>query len=82
MVSSTEIETELTITSVFDAPLDLLWKAWTDPEYVVKRWGPKFFTAPFCGIDLRVGGKYLNCMRSHDGNDYWSTGVYREIIPN
>ena len=72
---------ELVITRVFDAPLELVWKAWTDPDYFKRWWGPKDFTAPFCKMDFQVGGKYLNCMRSPDGQDYWSTGVYREIIP-
>ena len=44
-------------------------------------WGPKDFTAPVSKMDLRVGGKYLNCMRSPEGKDYWSTGTYREIVP-
>ncbi len=43
-------------------------------------WGPKGFTSPACRIDLRVGGKYLFCTRSPDGRDFWSTGVYREIL--
>ena len=43
-------------------------------------WGPKDFTSPFCKIDLRVGGTYLFCMRSPDGKEYWSTGVYKEIV--
>lgn len=72
---------ELVITRIFDAPPELVWKAWTDPEHFMRWWGPKDFTSPFCEIDLRVGGKYLNCMRSPDGKDYWSTGVYREIVP-
>ncbi|OGW17836.1 MAG: hypothetical protein A2X56_13540 [Nitrospirae bacterium GWC2_57_13] len=72
---------ELVITRVFDAPRELLWKAWTEPERVMRWWGPKHFTAPVSKIDLRVGGKYLSCMRSPDGKDYWSTGVYREIVP-
>ncbi len=42
-------------------------------------WGPKVFTTPVSRIDLRVGSKYLSCMRGPDGRDYWSTGVYREI---
>jgi uncharacterized protein YndB with AHSA1/START domain len=73
---------EITITRVYDAPRELLWKAWTDPEQIKRWWGPKIFTAPFVKIDLRVGGKYLNCMRGPDGKDYWSTGVYREIVAN
>jgi len=72
---------DLIITRVFDAPRGLVWKAWTEPERLMHWWGPKNFTAPACRIDLRVGGTYLYCMRSPEGKDYWSTGVYREIIP-
>ena len=72
---------ELVITRVFDAPRELVWKAWTDPEHVVRWWGPKNYTSPVCKIDFRVGGKYLFCMRSPEGKDYWSTGTYKEIIP-
>lgn len=72
---------ELLITRVFDAPRELVWKAWTDPEHVMRWWGPKGYTSPACKIDFRVGGKYLFCMRSPEGQDYWSTGVYQEIVP-
>ncbi|MGH2452880.1 MAG: SRPBCC family protein [bacterium] len=74
-------EGELVITRVFDAPRELVWKAWTEPERFKRWWGPKDFTAPFCTIDLRVSGTYLYSMRSPEGQEYWSTGVYREIIP-
>jgi len=43
-------------------------------------WGPKGFTSPVSKIDLRVGGEYLNCMRSPDGKDFWSKGLFREIV--
>jgi uncharacterized protein YndB with AHSA1/START domain len=72
---------ELVITRIFDAPRELVWQAWTDPKQIVKWWGPKNFTAPVAKIDLRVGGKYLYCMRSPEGQDYWSTGIYREVVP-
>jgi uncharacterized protein YndB with AHSA1/START domain len=52
-------ERELVITRVFDAPRGLVCKAWREPELVATG-----FTAPFCKIDLRVGGLYLNCMRT------------------
>jgi uncharacterized protein YndB with AHSA1/START domain len=71
----------IVITRIFDAPRELMWKAWTDPERLKRWWGPKNFTSPFCKNDFRVGGKYLYCMRSPDGQDVWSTGVYREIVP-
>jgi uncharacterized protein YndB with AHSA1/START domain len=71
----------LIFTRIFDAPRERVWKTWTEPERVKRWWGPEFFTAPFIEIDLRVGGKYLFCMRSPDGSDFWSAGVYREIVP-
>jgi uncharacterized protein YndB with AHSA1/START domain len=74
-------ERDLVITRVFDAPRDLVWKAWTEPEHMKRWWGPQHFTAPVCKIDLRVGGTYLYCMRSPEGQDYWGTGVYREVVP-
>ena len=43
-------------------------------------WGPRGYTAPVVKSDFRVGGKYLFCMRSPEGQDFWSTGVYREIV--
>ena len=74
-------ERELVITRIFDAPRELVFKAWTEPEQLMRWWGPTEFTSPVCKIDLRVGGKYLFCMRSPDGQDYYSTGVYLKIDP-
>jgi uncharacterized protein YndB with AHSA1/START domain len=71
---------ELVIVRTFDAPRKLVWQAWTEPEHLMRWSGPKGFTSPASKIDLRVGGKYLNCMRSPEGQDFWSTGVYREIV--
>jgi len=73
-------ERELVITRRFDAPRELVWKAWTEPERLMRWWGPKDFTAPYCQLDLRVGGIYLSCMRSPDGQNYWSTGRYRDLV--
>ncbi len=73
-------KSEIVVTRIFNAPRELVWKVWTDPERVKRWWGPKNYTAPVCKIDLRVGGKNLYCMRSPEGQDFWSTGVYREIV--
>ena len=82
MTNNTANETErMVITRVFDAPRELVWKAWTDPQYVMQWWGPKGFTAPVCKIDFRVGGKFLCCMRSPDGQEGWNAGEYHEIVP-
>ncbi len=72
----------LEITRTFDAPRENVWKAWTEPELLRRWWGPKQFTAPVIELNLRYGGKYLFCMRSPEGKDFWSTGTYREIVPN
>ncbi|MBI4357970.1 MAG: SRPBCC domain-containing protein [Candidatus Omnitrophica bacterium] len=87
MAKTTETKTqELIITRIFDAPRELVWKAWTKPDRVMRWWGPKIFKSPSCKIDFRVGGKYLFCMRSDIGEKawkkgIWSTGVYNEIVP-
>lgn len=71
----------LAISRMFEAPREKVWKAWTDPALVKRWWGPKNYTSPLCKIDLRVGGSYLFGMRSPEGKDYWSAGVYQEIAP-
>lgn len=73
---------QLTITRTFNAPRELVWRAWSDPQLYKQWWGPKHFTCPEATIDFRVSGKYHSCMRSPDGQDFWSTGVYREIVPH
>jgi uncharacterized protein YndB with AHSA1/START domain len=78
--TATSKERAVVITRVFDAPRELVFKAWTDPDRFRRWWGPKDFTAPVARMDLRVGGKYLFCMRSPDGQEYWSTGVFRDIV--
>lgn len=80
MTKKNEIE-RMVVTRVFDAPRELVWRAWTDPKYVMLWWGPKGFTAPVCKMDFRVGGKFLYCMRSPDGQDFWNAGEYHEIVP-
>lgn len=75
---------DLVITRVFDIPVELVWKAWTDPDLVTLWWGPTDYISPRCDIDFREGGRYLFCMRApkeQGGQDYYSTGVYHKIVP-
>jgi len=65
---------------VLDSPRDAVWKAWTEPERLKGWWGPRGFTSPECRIDLRPGGRFHACMRSPDGKDFWSAGIYREVV--
>ena len=70
----------LTLTRIFHAPRELVFRAWTDPKHLARWWGPEGFTLPFCEMDFRPGGTYRVCMRSPEGADYWVGGVYLEII--
>ena len=81
MTNNTVNETErMVVTRVFDAPRELVWKAWTEPKYVMQWWGPKGCTSPSCEMDFRVGGKFLYCMRAPDGQEGWVGGEYHEIV--
>jgi uncharacterized protein YndB with AHSA1/START domain len=75
---------EVTISRVFNAPVETVWKMWSDPELIKRWWGPKDFTSPFCQIDFRVGGKYLFDMKESaelGGRDVYSTGIFKKIDP-
>ena len=74
-------EKALVMVREFDAPRELVWKAWSEPEHYKRWWGPRDYTCPSCEIDFRVGGVFLGCMCSSEGQEIWSTGVYREIVP-
>lgn len=71
---------ELVLNRTLDAPRALVFRAWTDPAYLVRWWGPEGFTVPDCKLDLREGGAWRTCMRSPDGNDYKVRGVYHQIV--
>jgi uncharacterized protein YndB with AHSA1/START domain len=71
----------MTVTRVFDAPRELVWKAWTDPKYVVQWWGPKGCSSPSCTADFREGGKFLYSMKLPDGQVFYTGGEYHEIVP-
>lgn len=72
---------DLVIHRVFEAPVEVVWNAWTNPNIVQCWFGPTDFSTPIVKIDLREGGKYLYCMRSPEGEEYWSAGEYLEIEP-
>jgi len=71
---------ELVITRILDAPPILVFKAWIEPEHMVRWMGPKGFTAPSVKMDVRPGGQYRALIRSGEGKDYWFSGIYREVV--
>jgi len=72
---------ELTITRVFDAPRELVFKAWTDPSHVMMWWGPRDYPATHVEMDVRPGGAWRKCLRSIEtGRELWNGGVFREVV--
>jgi uncharacterized protein YndB with AHSA1/START domain len=79
---NTEMQTkgsEFVISRVLDAPRDLVWKAFTEPERMKEWWGPKGFTVIHSKMDLRVGGTYHYGMKAPNGSPMWGKFVFREI---
>jgi uncharacterized protein YndB with AHSA1/START domain len=70
---------DFVMSRVFDAPRDLLWRCFTDPERMKEWWGPKGCAVVASKMDLRVGGTYLYGMKMPDGNVMWGKFVFREI---
>ncbi|MGA7545488.1 MAG: SRPBCC domain-containing protein [Methyloceanibacter sp.] len=80
--NQSETSTEdFVISRVFDAPRELVWKAFTDPERMQHWWGPKGFTVIASKMDLRPGGTYHYGMKAPDGSTMWGKFTYREIDP-
>jgi len=73
---------QILITREFDAPKDLVFKAWTTPDLVKRWWHAKRGEATVAEIDLRVGGKWRYVMVTEDGHEVAFHGEYREIVEN
>ncbi len=67
------------ISRTFDAPRDLVWKAFTDPERLKQWWGPKGFPVTRAAMDLRPGGTYHYALQVPDGSLMWGKFIYREV---
>jgi uncharacterized protein YndB with AHSA1/START domain len=72
-------ELAYTMTRVFDAPRELVWKAYTDPELVPKWWGPRYLTTTVEKMDVRVGGVWRYIHKDAEGNEFAFNGVYKEV---
>ena len=85
MSKSSVSKDAVVIERIFNAPVDLIWQLWTQPEQFQKWYGPQGMTIPVANMDVRVGGKRLICMEMQmpDRNTkMWFTGEYVEVVPN
>ncbi|HEV8458393.1 MAG TPA: SRPBCC family protein [Methylomirabilota bacterium] len=71
---------EIVTTRVLNAPRELVFKAWTDPDQLVHWWGPKGFTNTFHEFDMRPGGIWRFVMHGPDGVDYQNKSVFVEVV--
>jgi len=85
MNNSTDSTDAVVIERTIEAPPDLIWKLWTEPEHFKAWYGPGGASIPVAKMDVRVGGTRLVCMEMEtpDGPmQMWFTGEYREVVEN
>ncbi|WP_143309140.1 SRPBCC family protein [Chitinophaga vietnamensis] len=76
---------QVEVTRTFNAPVEMVWKVWTDPELVKRWWGPQHFTSPLARIDFREGGQSLVSMKAPPemgGQEFYSIWDYIKIVPH
>ena len=71
---------ELRISRVLNAPIELVWEVWTDPEHLKQWWGPDGFTNTITKMEIRKDGKWSLVMHGPDGTDYKNESIFKEII--
>jgi len=71
----------ITMSRVFDAPRELVWKVCTDPNLVPHWWGPRYLTTVVDKMEVRVGGIWRYIQKDAEGNEYAFNGVYTEVNP-
>ena len=73
---------ELIITRTLNAPVDLVWKVWTNAEHIKNWWGPNGFTNTIHKMEVKTGGEWDFVMHGPDGTDYKNKSIFREIVKN
>ncbi|MGN6569752.1 MAG: SRPBCC domain-containing protein, partial [Flavipsychrobacter sp.] len=79
---SSTVNREIRLTRTLNAPVDLVWEAWTNPEHVANWWGPNGFTNTISKMDMQAGGEWNLVMHGPDGTDYDNKSIFREVIQN
>ena len=78
---TTPSDREIEMTRLFDAPRELVFETFTNPEHVPHWFGPRGWSVPVCEIDLRPGGAWRYVLRGPNGEEMGMSGVYRELAP-
>lgn len=87
MLSRVENDNVLVLERVFNAPRELVFKMFKDPEHLKRWWGPRGWEVPYCTVDFRPGGVWHYCMKCVDPNqgdffgmESWGKAIYKEIV--
>jgi uncharacterized protein YndB with AHSA1/START domain len=80
-MESSTADREIYASRLFDAPRERVFQLWTDPQHVIKWWGPRGFTTTIHAMDVRPGGEWRFILHGPDGTDYKNRIVYIEVVP-
>ena len=80
--TSAQTSRGIVFSRVLDAPRELVWQAMSDPQHLVRWWGPRGFTTTIERLDFRAGGVWKHVMHGPDGANYPNKSVYMEIVPH
>jgi uncharacterized glyoxalase superfamily protein PhnB/uncharacterized protein YndB with AHSA1/START domain len=72
---------ELKINRLLNAPIELVWKMWTEPEHIKNWWGPNGFTNSISRMEVKPGGEWEFIMKGPDGKEYPNKNIFKEIVP-
>lgn len=77
---SNTADREIRLTRVLNAPIELVWEVWTDPEHIKNWWGPNGFTNTITKMDVQPEGEWDLVMHGPDGKDYKNKSVFKEVV--
>ncbi|MDP2036368.1 MAG: SRPBCC family protein [Ignavibacteria bacterium] len=80
MNATNTADREIKIFRLLNAPIELVWKVWTDPNHIVNWWGPRGFTNTMTKMEVEPGGEWNLIMHGPDGIDYKNKSIFKEVI--
>jgi len=79
-VKSNTADREIRISRLLNAPVELVWEVWTNPNHIAKWWGPNGFSNTISKMEVKPEGEWDLVMHGPDGTDYKNKSVFKEII--
>lgn len=80
-MTKNQASNEINVERLLNAPREMVFRAWTEPQHVSLWWGPDQWALPECSIDLKKGGEWRYCMRGQEGKQHWVKAVFQEVVP-